>query len=198
MALPSLAPPAPVRRPRVLVVGTTFATAATVVAFVGMLGFYLLERAAVVSSGADWLPDGATIPLTQPNVMFLGLIMSSVTMQWVLQAVRNDDRPNTYLAIGTTLLIGLAFVNMGFYLYSLMGLDIDATDSAAPLLIYTITGAHLAMAIIAMFFLGLMGFRALAGQYTSRQHDGLAAAAVFWQAMVAVYGVIWITIYVTK
>jgi len=176
-------------------VGTTFASVAVVMLFAGMVGTYLFARAAVLSSGGSWLPDGAEIPLTQPNVMMLGLIMSSITMQWAVSAVRADDRPNTYLALGLTLVLGLAYLNMAAYLYSLMGLDIDTSESSV--LIYAITGAHLVMALAAMFFAGFMAFRALAGQYTSRQHDGISAAALFWHVMVALYALIWIAIYVT-
>ena len=196
MALPSLAPPPAARRPRVLVVGTAFATAAVLMAFAGMLGTYLLQRSAAVTGGGDWLPEGASLPLTQPNVMMLGLIMSSVTMGWAVQAVRNDDRNNTYLALGLTIVLGVAYLNMSFYLWSLMGLDIDA--SAQAVLIYGISGAHMAMALAAMLFVGFMAFRALGGQYTSRQHDGIVAASVFWHAMVVVYAFIWYAIYVVK
>ena len=51
---------------------------------------------------------------------------------------------------------------------------------------------------IAMVFLALMTFRALAGGFNARQHDGITAAAIFWYATVAVYFLIWISIYVTK
>ena len=54
------------------------------------------------------------------------------------------------------------------------------------------------MLVIAMVFVSLMGFRALAGHFNTRQHDGITAAALFWYATVAVYFLIWITIYVTK
>jgi heme/copper-type cytochrome/quinol oxidase subunit 3 len=49
-----------------------------------------------------------------------------------------------------------------------------------------------------MIFVGLMAFRALGGQQTSRQHDGISAAALFWHAMVVVYAIIWYAIFVTK
>ena len=60
------------------------------------------------------------------------------------------------------------------------------------------TNRNRLMLVIAMVFVALMGFRALAGGFTSRQHDGITAAALFWYATVAVYVLIWITIYVTK
>ena len=50
----------------------------------------------------------------------------------------------------------------------------------------------------AVVFLLLMAFRALAGQYSSRQADGIVAASIFWYATVAVYTVIYFGIYVAK
>jgi cytochrome c oxidase subunit 3 len=54
------------------------------------------------------------------------------------------------------------------------------------------------MLVLAMLFVALMALRALGGQFTARQHDGITAAAVYWHAMVAVFALIWISIYVTK
>ena len=48
LALPPAAPPA---RPRVLLVGTALASAATAMAFVGMIGYYASTRAAAVAEG---------------------------------------------------------------------------------------------------------------------------------------------------
>jgi heme/copper-type cytochrome/quinol oxidase subunit 3 len=85
---------------------------------------------------------------------------------------------------------------MTAYLWSKAGLDVDA--NVQSVLIYSITAAHIVMAVAAMVFVGLMAFRALAGGYDARQYDGIAASALFWHVMVAVYAVIWIAIYVTK
>jgi heme/copper-type cytochrome/quinol oxidase subunit 3 len=61
-----------------------------------------------------------------------------------------------------------------------------------------VTGGHLAMVGAAMVFLVLMAFRALGGNFSSRQPDGIAAAAVLWDAAVAVYAVIWFAVYIQK
>lgn len=195
MTAPALASP-PMQRPRMLVVGTAFAAVAAAMVVVGMIGVYLVERSAVVSAGGTWLPDGVVLPLTQPNVMLFGLIMSSVAIQWAASAVRNDDRVNSYLALGLTLLFGLGYINMMAYLWSKAGLDVNASLQAT--LIQSITATHVAMAAVAMVFVALMAFRALAGGYNSRQYDGIAAAAVFWHVMVAMYVLIWLAVYVTK
>lgn len=195
MTAPALASP-PMQRPRMLVVGTAFAAAAAAMVVVGMIGVYLVERSAVVSAGGTWLPDSVLLPLTQPNVMLFGLIMSSVAIQWAVSAVRNDDRVNSYLALGLTLLFGVGYINMTAYLWSKAGLDVNASLQAT--LIQSITATHVAMASVAMVFVALMAFRALAGGYNSRQYDGIAAAALFWHVMVAMYMLIWLAVYVTK
>lgn len=191
------APDAPVARPRVLMVGTAFTVVALLMAFATLIGIYLTERSATIFSGMAWIPDGVVIPLNQPNVMLFALLSSSITMQWAVDAARRDDRQQAYLALGLTVVFGFAVINMSAYLYTVMGLDMSVA-SLTPVLIYTITGAHLVALAGAIAFTGLMAFRALGGQYTSRQYDGLSAAALFWHAQVIVYVAIWYAIYIIK
>ena len=191
-----LPPAPPVQRPRVLVVGSAFAAAASFMVFIGLLGIYLTARADVISSGSVWLPEGSIIPLQQSNTIFMTLLMSVVTMQWAVSAIAKNDRVNAYLALGLTLMLGIAAIVMTTYLWTLMKLDV--ASGLQGVLIYTITGAHIVMLVLAMLFVALMALRALGGQFTARQHDGITAAAVYWHAMVAVFALIWISIYVTK
>jgi len=191
------APPTPPARPRVVMVATAFAVAGMVVFFGGLFGIYLQQRAAALSGGGTWVPDKANLPLQQPTVMVFALISSSFMIQWAVDAIRRDDRAQAYLALGITLLFGFAVINMAVYLYSVMGLDI-AIQTPMPLLVYVITGSHLLALIVAMLFVALMAFRALGGQFSSRQADGIAAAALFWHSQVLVFAIIWYAIYVTK
>jgi heme/copper-type cytochrome/quinol oxidase subunit 3 len=66
------------------------------------------------------------------------------------------------------------------------------------LLIFAITGAHIAMVGAGVLFIGLVAFRTFGGQYSGRDREGLVAASIFWYVTVAVYAVIWFTIFVTK
>ena len=191
-----LPPAPPVQRPRVLVVGSAFAAAASFMVFIGLLGIYLTARSDVISSGSVWLPEGSIIPLQQPNTIFMTLLMSVITMQWAVSAIAKNDRVNAYLALGLTLMLGIAAIVMTTYLWTLMKLDV--ASGLQGVLIYTITGAHIVMLVLAMLFVALMALRALGGQFTARQHDGITAAAVYWHAMVAVFALIWISIYITK
>jgi heme/copper-type cytochrome/quinol oxidase subunit 3 len=192
---PRALPPAEPPRPRTLLVGTGFAILACGMFFAGLFGVYFQLRTGTINAGKEWLPAG-TIPLPPGGMMMVTMAMSVVTMQWAVYAIARDDRVRAYLALALTVLFGIAVINQTAYLYKQMGLHIVNTVPAV--LIYTITGAHIVMNVAAMVFIALMAFRALAGQFSSRQTDGIVAAAMFWYATVAVYAVIYYGIYITK
>ncbi len=192
LSLPPAAPPA---RPRVLLVGTALASAATFMAFVGLIGYYASTRAAVIADGTRWLPDGANIPLTPGNMAFATMVISAVSVWWAVDAVGKNDRQMAYLALALTFMFGVAVINATSFLYTQAGLPVATTPGA---LIYIITGAHLAMVVVGLVFITVMVFRTLGGEYGSRDREGLVAAALFWFVTIAVHAVIWYVIYIVK
>ena len=183
-------------RPRVLLVGTAFAAGAVAVGLGGLIALYTQMRAQSLAAGTTWLPEETVLPLTPGNMGMVSLLMSLVTVAWAVYALRNDDRVHAWLAIAVTIVFGLSFVTDTAYLWQQSGLVIGEEPQAV--LIYTITGAHVAMAAAGMLFLLVMGFRSLGGQLTGRAAEGMEAAALFWYVTVAVYAVVWYTIYITK
>ena len=109
--------------------------------------------------------------------------MSLVTVSWAVWALRRDDRPHAYLAVGVTLLLGIAFVNATVYLYQQLSLPL--TFSGLGGLFYVVTGAHLVMVVVGMVFVAVMGFQSLGGQLTGRDAEGMSAAALYWYVTVA-------------
>lgn len=178
-------------RRRELLFGTAFATAGVVMLMLTLVGAYVAARSA---AGAGWLASNA-IPLTQPNMQMVALALSVVTVQWAVYAINNDDRTSTYVALGATLLLGAAFVNQTIFLWKFVEITGDQPEGA---LFYAVTGTHVAVVLVAMVFLLFVAFRALGGQYSSRNPDGIAAAAVLWDAAVALYVVIWVGVYIMK
>jgi heme/copper-type cytochrome/quinol oxidase subunit 3 len=191
---PPIAPPA---RPRVLLIGTSLACAGIVMAFAGLLGLYADERATVVRDGGKWLPKDVVIDLTPFNVALVGLVISIVVLHWAVYAVGNEDRPRAYLALGLAALLGAAYINSVAFSYTQMGFTID-DPSGVGILVYVITGMHLAMAGAGVIFIALMAFRTLGGQYSGRDREGIVAVLIYWYVTVALYAVIWFTIFVTK
>jgi heme/copper-type cytochrome/quinol oxidase subunit 3 len=190
---PALAPTPPPARPRVLLVGALLGTAAMVLAYAGLIGTYLTIRA---STPGPWLPETVTIPLSPPNMAAVTLLMSVVTIHWAHWSIKEDDRPNGYVALALTLVFGLAFVNSAVYLFTQMGATIGG--STVELLLFAVGGFHITTVVVGMVFVALVTFRTLGGQYSGRDTEGLAAAAVYWDAAVAVYLVSWLAVYVTK
>ena len=189
-------PPAPApTRPRVLLVGTALASAASVMAILAMIGVYVASRSAVINAGDTWLPEGTVLPLTPSNIAFATMLISGVTMWWAVDAVGRNDRPMAYLALGLTIMFGAAVINATAFLYTQMELEV-ATE--VGLLIYSITGAHIGMILAGMVFAAVMTFRTLGGEYHGRDREGLTAAAVFWYATIAAHAVIWYAIYIVK
>ncbi|HEY1117904.1 MAG TPA: cytochrome c oxidase subunit 3 [Acidimicrobiales bacterium] len=192
-------PPAPPRRPRVLLVGTTLAAAASIALFGGLLAAYFAVRADFLASGQEqWLPDGATIPLSPGNMTMVTLVMSLVTVQWAVHAGKRSDRGHAYFAIALTVLLGVAHVVQIGYLWTQWGLPLNGEPTLQAVLLFTILGLHIAMVAVAMVFLTLMFLRSLGGQFTGRDVEGLSAAALYWYVTVAIFTVIWYGILIVK
>lgn len=189
-------PPGPApARPRVLLVGTALAAAGSAMAILAMIAIYISSRADVIASGETWLPEGTVLPLTPSNIAFATMLISGVTMWWAVDAVSKNDRPMAYLALGLTIMFGAAVINATAFLYTQMGLEV-ATE--VGLLIYAITGAHIAMILAGLVYAGVMTFRTLGGEYHGRDREGITAAALFWYVTIAVHSVIWYAIYIVK
>lgn len=196
-ASPLAAAPAPApRRPRVLLIGTAFGTVAAALTVVAMLAAYLQLRANRLADGVTALPDGVVLPLTPGTMGLVTLGMSLVTMAWIIHSLRNDDRTHAYLALGLTILLGVAFINSTAYLYQQLAMGFTASGTAG--LLYAVTGAHLVMVFVGLVFTAVMGFQALGGQLTGRDAEGMSAAALYWYVTVAVYVAVWYGIYITK
>jgi cytochrome c oxidase subunit 3 len=190
-------PPASPVRPRSLLIGTTLACAGIAMAFAGLLGLYAEMRASVIRDGGTWLPKEVVIDLTPFNVAFAGLIILLVVLHWAVYAVGNEDRPRAYLALGLSALLGASYINGVAFAYTQMGFTVN-DPSGVGTLVYVITGMHLAMAGAGVVYLALMAFRTLGGRYSARDREGLVASLVYWYVTVAIYAVIWFTIFVTK
>lgn len=202
--------PAPfVPRKRTLQIGTAIMTAVTVMYFGGLFGVYVSTRnshnalqdqlAASGEGTTPWIPGNAQVELTAPTIMTWTLLMSVVTMQWAVYSFKRSDRRHGLIALATQAMFGAAVINQVVFQWKQLGLVIDDTaGSAAATLIYTITASHVAMIIMAMCLLAFAAFRALASSDTKDHVDVVASAATFWYAMVGLYFVIWILIFITK
>ena len=191
------APPPEPRRPRTLLIGSAFGSVASALVVLTTLAVYLQVRDDYLSGGgSSAVPEEFVLPLTPGGMGMVTLLMSLVSVSWAVWSLRRDDRPHAYLAVGLTLLFGIAFINTTVYLYQQIQLPL--TFSGLGALLYIVTGAHLVMAVVGLVFIAVMGFQSLGGQLTGRDADGMSAAALYWYVTVAVYSAIYYGIYITK
>lgn len=189
--------PAP-RRPRLQLIGTTFAAAASVAVILGALAVYLQVRSETLAETGEWFPSGTTIPLSVGNMGMVTLGMSLVLVQWAVWASRNRDRGHAYMALGFTILLGIAHITQIGYLWTQWELPLNGEPTDPAVVTYAVLGLHVAMVAAALIYLALMGLRSLGGQFTGRDAEGLSAAALYWYVTVAVFAVIWYAILILK
>jgi heme/copper-type cytochrome/quinol oxidase subunit 3 len=194
-ALATGLPSAEVTRPRTVLVGTMFASAASMMLFLGVLVVYVSERADARSAGAEWFPSG-TIELGPAGFVFATLILSIFTIQWAVQAINNDDRMNTFVALALSGLFGAAVFNQLWFIINDTGFALAA--DTAQFTFFLVNGTFVVFMIAAVAFVLLTFLRGLVGQFGPRKADSVAAAAFYWNTVVAMWAIAWYAIYVTK
>ncbi len=182
--------PAPASgRRNVLLVGALLASAAGVALIGALLGGYFSARDAAQGANQAWPPETVALPNVALFVTHIGLLLSGFTAMWALAAIKMDDRRQAYLAFGTTIALGLLFVNGMSFCWSRLALVAGETPYATH--VYAVTVAHVLVVLAAIVAWVVIGFRVLGGQYSPRNSEPIAAAVVVWHFAVASGLVIW-------
>lgn len=191
-------PAAPARRPRLQLVGTVFAAAASAAAVLGALAIYLQVRSDTIAETGQWFASRTVIPLSVGNMSLTTLIMSLVLAQWAVYAGRRGDTQHTYIALAFTILLGIAHITQIGYLWTQWELPLNDGSSIQAVLAFAVLGLHVAMVVAGLIYLALMGVRSLGGQFTGRDAEGISAAVLYWYVTVAVFAVLWFAILIVK
>ena len=190
---PGVAPVVAERHPNLMMVGTFLAIAAGTMLIGSLLAGWLAARDVALTAGSPWLREGVTIPNMAVAVTYLTLLMSSFTAQWAVYAARIEDRKNLYVALGITLLLGLAFLNGLSFVFDQLGLEAGMTDVATHT--YAVTVTHLLLVLAAIVLFVVMGFRALTGQVSARRLELVASAAAFWHFTVLAGAAVYLVVF---
>jgi heme/copper-type cytochrome/quinol oxidase subunit 3 len=186
------APPAPPARRQVLV-GMSLAAVAMAMLTGGMLGVWMLQRSRVLDAGNDWIPSGASVPEVPSNIMLIAFVPVCVCAQWAVWSVKRNDRANGFLALGITALLALMIINAQFFIYYSFGVGL--ADGTYGTLFFGVTGMFVALMIVGMLVTMVAAFRLFGGR---TDDELLAAHAIYWYAVSAVFVAIWFVVYVTK
>lgn len=188
-------PPAPAPHPRrQILVGTALAAAGAVALIGGMLAIWLSFRDDAIDATGRWRPEGVSVPEVASNVMLIAFLPLCLFAQWAVYSARRDDKQHAALALGLVALMALAVINGQANVYVQMGVAID--DGPYGPMFYAITGTFLALMIVGVTFTLVAAFRYLGGRNTEREI--IAAHALYWYVIGAVYTALWFVVYVIK
>jgi cytochrome c oxidase subunit 3 len=196
------------------VLGMILFITSEVMFFAGLFAAYFSIRAAyteVINGTAThvWPPtayQGLLYPLPlisengQLNLIVpatLLLILSSVTCQMGVWGIMKDDRRQFIRNIAVTLVLGISFLLLQLYDYSVLmheGLTMGATTYGTTY--YTMTGFHLAHVFGGVIMLAVVLYRGMAGQFSSRHNDMVEATSLYWHFVDVVWILLFSVLYV--
>jgi cytochrome c oxidase subunit 3 len=173
------------------VLGMLLFITSEVMFFAGLFGAYFSTRAA----HNPWPPeefDHILNPLSLILVATIILVASSFTCQLGVSAIKRGDRRGFIRTIGVTFVLGIVFLVLQAYDYSLLfseGLTMNAGPFGTTY--FTLTGFHGAHVFGGVIMLGVILYRGTAGQFSARHHDAVEAASLYWHFV----DVVWIILF---
>lgn len=159
--------------------------------FAGLFAAYFSTRAA----NKPWPPEefvGVLNPFSLILVATVILIASSFTCQFAIRAIRKDDRRGFIRNIAVTFVLGIVFLLLQAYDYSLL-FEEGLTMGSGPFgtTYFTLTGFHGAHVFGGVIMLGVVLYRGMSGQFSARHHDAVEAASLYWHFV----DVVWILLF---
>jgi cytochrome c oxidase subunit 3 len=166
--------------------------------FAGLFAAYFSTRANFIdpATHAKAWPPAAFAHILNPFSLILVatviLILSSFTCQMAVWAIRRDDRRGFLRNIGVTFVLGIAFLLLQAYDYSLLfGEGLKMGSGPFGTTYFTLTGFHGAHVFGGVIMLGVMLYRGMSGQFSGRHHDAVEAASLYWHFV----DVVWIILF---
>jgi cytochrome c oxidase subunit III len=178
-----------------VILGMLLFITSEVMFFAGLFAAYFSVRA----NAPQWPPINpetaepfhlAILPLVGPATVML--IASSFTCQFAVWAIRRNDRTAFIRNIAVTFTIGVVFLIMQAVDYAILGSE-GVTLSAGTFgtTYFTLTGFHGAHVFGGVIMLGVVLYRAMAGQFSARHHDAVEATSLYWHFV----DVVWILLF---
>jgi cytochrome c oxidase subunit 3 len=169
---------------------------------------------------AGWPPSGIVTldPWHLPLLNTLILLCSGTTVTWAHHALQHDDRKGAIQGLIITVLLGMCFTGIQAHEYMTAPFTFGFNGAAlAPLTdaahaslanpmgtlnaiygstFFMATGFHGFHVIVGTIFLAVCLARAIAGQFTAKDHFGFEAAAWYWHFVDVVWLFLFACIYV--
>jgi cytochrome c oxidase subunit 3 len=129
-----------------------------------------------------------------PTINTIELVVSSVTMQLAVNAIKKGDRTALRNWLIPTLILGVAFLVGQGYEYTRLGFLPDNGIFAG--VFFTLTGFHGAHVTGGVLMNTYVFFRTMKGQFTANRHVAVEAASIYWHFVDVVWIGLFTTIYI--
>ncbi|MCD7059244.1 cytochrome c oxidase subunit 3 [Pelagibacterium xiamenense] len=147
-------------------------------------------------TGGHWPPEGIEVfnPWHLPLFNTLVLLLSGTTVTWAHHALLEGDRDGLKWGLLLTVLLGVLFSGVQLLEYSEAPFSFSGNIYGATF--FMATGFHGFHVFIGTIFLLVCLLRAMAGQFTTKQHLGFEFAAWYWHFVDVVWLFLFASIYV--
>ncbi|HXI46202.1 MAG TPA: cytochrome c oxidase subunit 3 [Candidatus Acidoferrales bacterium] len=160
--------------------------------FSGLFAAYFSTRAQDKGSVPWDQWQGLLNPLSLILLATVILITSSFTCQFAVWAIQRGDRKGFIRNIAITFVLGITFLLMQAYDYSLLfGDGLTMASSMFGTTYFTLTGFHGAHVFGGVLMLGVILYRGMAGQFSAKHHDAVEAVSFYWHFV----DVVWIILF---
>lgn len=151
--------------------------------FAGLTSAYVVRKDA-----GNWLE------FQLPRLFYVStaiIIISSVTMNWVLSSAKKNDMKNMKLAATITLLLGIAFIVCQFKAWGVLVEQkvffAGTYSNAAGSFLYILTGLHLLHLAGGILALSVVWVKSLRERYSAENLYGIRICAIFWHFLDALW-----------
>ena len=143
-----------------------------------------------------WPPEGVRLDQYLGNLLVITMVMSAVTVEWACQAHRRGERKQASAALGVTLGLGLAFLNLLSYTAGQVGFDAASHPYG---LVVTAMAMLMGIAVgVGVSFVTLTLLRVAGRQLSAAEPGQVRATACYWHFTVAASVAVWYTVAVMK
>jgi cytochrome c oxidase subunit 3 len=173
--------------------GMVLFIASEVMFFGGLFAAYFNIRA----DAKEWPPAGLEhLHYQLPLIFTCVLVLSSVTMQMGVFAIRRGNVRALSRWVLVTLILGIVFLCGQIYDYA--HLEFTMRDGVYGSTFYTLTGFHGAHVFGGGVYLFIVWVRSKTGQFSRQHHAAVEGASMYWHFVDIVWIALFLTLYVLK